>query len=89
MICLEAADPANGRKNYGTERRQKRDRERRGRLERMYYFMENWKKSFFWSHVWPTAIGVAVGLVTSDLSIIARIGAFLLMILVILFIYYR
>lgn len=51
--------------------------------------MEDWKKSFFWSHVWPTAIRVAVGLVTSDLSIIARMGAFLLMILVILFIYYR
>ena len=49
----------------------------------------DWKQRPFWRLIWPSMIGVATGLIASDLSTMGAIGAHLLMFLVILFIYYR
>lgn len=49
----------------------------------------NWRNSFFWKWIWPTLLGVAVSLLCKGRPLHEVVAMFLLMMLVILFIYYR
>ena len=50
---------------------------------------DNWRDSSFWKYIWPTLLGVAVSLFCVGRPLHEVAAMFLLMMLVILFIYYR
>jgi hypothetical protein len=50
---------------------------------------KEWRNSFFWKWIWPALLGYAVSLLCFDKSLHEVAGMFLLLVLLILFIYYR